>query len=44
VGLRMGRWELAYQRMHYSNLNLASSNFGIDAHLLLLRGAIGRGR
>jgi len=41
VGLKFGRWEIAYQRMHYSNLNLASSNHGIDAHLLLLRGAIG---
>ncbi len=41
VGAKIGRWELAYQRMHYSNLNLASSNFGIDAHLLLIRRAIG---
>ena len=37
-GFRIGRrWELAYQRMHYSNLELASSNNGIDAHLALLR-------
>lgn len=41
VGVRIGRWEVAYQRMHYSNLNLASENNGIDAHLLLLRGSIG---
>lgn len=37
VGVKVGRWEVAYQRMHYSNLNLASDNFGIDAHLLLVR-------
>lgn len=41
VGVRIGRWEIAYQRMHYSNLNLASDNHGIDAHLLLLRAALG---
>jgi|GEM_PF-2876676 len=40
VGVKVGRWEVAYQRMHYSNLNLASDNFGIDAHLLLVRRAI----
>ena len=40
IGARIGarqQFELAYQRMHYSNLDLASSNTGIDAHLLLLR-------
>ena len=42
VGVKMGRWEVAYQRMHYSNLNFASENHGIDAHLLLVRGAIGK--
>ena len=31
-----GRFELAYQRMHHSNLNLASSNHGVDSHLLML--------
>lgn len=41
VGLKIGRWEVAYQRMHYSNLNFASENHGIDAHLLLVRGALG---
>ena len=40
VGVKVGRWEVAYQRMHYSNLNLASDNFGIDAHLLLVRRTI----
>ena len=40
AGVKIGRWEVAYQRMHYSNLNLASDNFGIDAHLLLVRRAI----
>ena len=34
IGARIGQWEIAYQRMHYSNLNLASENSGIDAHLL----------
>ena len=34
VGARIGHWEVAYQRMHYSNLNFASDNAGIDAHLL----------
>ena len=34
VGARIGNWEVAYQRMHYSNLNFASDNAGIDAHLL----------
>jgi len=29
-------FEIAYQRMHYSNLNLASDNQGIDVHLLML--------
>ena len=42
AGVKIGRWEIAYQRMHYSNLNFASENNGIDAHLLLVRGAIGR--
>ncbi|MEM7219006.1 MAG: acyloxyacyl hydrolase [Pseudomonadota bacterium] len=37
VGVRIGRLEVAYQRMHYSNLDLASENFGVDAHLLQLR-------
>ena len=37
VGVKIRNWEVAYQRMHYSNLNLASDNFGIDAHLLLVR-------
>ena len=37
IGIRGQRWELAYQRMHYSNLDLASANHGIDAHLLQLR-------
>ncbi|MFK7915656.1 MAG: acyloxyacyl hydrolase [Pseudomonadales bacterium] len=39
VGVRFGargRFELAYQRMHHSNLNLASSNHGVDSHLLML--------
>jgi len=42
VGVKVGRWEVAYQRMHYSNLNLARDNFGIDAHLLLVRRALRR--
>lgn len=42
VGMKIGRFEVAYQRMHYSNLNFANENNGIDAHLLLLRGTIGR--
>ena len=42
VGVLIGNWEVAYQRMHYSNLNLASDNFGIDAHLLLLRRGFNR--
>lgn len=29
-------FEVAYQRMHYSNLNLAGDNQGIDVHLLML--------
>lgn len=33
---RQGRFELAYQRMHHSNLNLASDNHGVDSHLLML--------
>lgn len=39
IGLRLGRegrFEIAYQRMHHSNLNLARSNHGVDSHLLLL--------
>lgn len=39
VGLRLGaagHYELAYQRMHHSNLNLASANNGVDSHLLML--------
>jgi hypothetical protein len=40
VGVKVRRWEIAYQRMHYSNLNLARDNFGIDAHLLLIRRAL----
>lgn len=42
VGAKIGDWEIAYQRMHYSNLDFASENNGIDAHLLLLRRAIGK--
>ena len=42
AGVRAGRWEIAYQRMHYSNLDLASENHGIDAHLLLLRVGLGK--
>ena len=42
VGVRVGHWEVAYQRMHYSNLNLARDNFGIDAHLVLIRRALQR--
>lgn len=34
IGARVGNWEVAYQRMHYSNLNFARENSGIDAHLL----------
>ena len=40
IGARLGarqQFELAYQRMHYSNLNFASSNTGIDTHLLHMR-------
>lgn len=33
---RKGRWELAYQWFHYSNLDLASSNHGIDNQLIML--------
>ena len=39
IGLRLGRegrFEIAYQRMHHSNLNLARRNHGVDSHLLLL--------
>lgn len=39
IGVRIGqagRFEIAYQRMHHSNLNLASRNHGVDSHLLLL--------
>ncbi len=39
IGLRLGRegrFEIAYQRMHHSNLNLARSNHGVDSHLFLL--------
>lgn len=39
IGVRFGRhsrFELAYQRMHHSNLNLASANHGVDSHLLML--------
>ena len=37
AGIEVGRLEIAYQRMHYSNLDLTSDNFGVDAHLLQLR-------
>lgn len=33
---RQGRFEVAYQRMHHSNLNLASDNHGVDSHLLMI--------
>ncbi len=37
IGVRIGRhWELAYQRMHYSNLNQADDNHGLDTHLGML--------
>ncbi|MEM1231938.1 MAG: acyloxyacyl hydrolase [Pseudomonadota bacterium] len=39
LGVRLGaqgRLEIAYQRMHHSNLNFASSNHGVDSHLVLI--------
>lgn len=37
LGVRVnGRIEVAYQRLHYSNLSLASRNQGVDVHLLML--------
>lgn len=33
---RTGRWELAYQWFHYSNLDLASANHGVDNQLIML--------
>lgn len=44
VGARIGNWEVAYQRMHFSNLNFASDNAGIDAHLLLISRSLFTGR
>jgi lipid A 3-O-deacylase len=31
-----GRFEFAYQLLHYSNANLASGNRGLDSHMLML--------
>ncbi len=39
VGVQLGhkgRWEIAYQRIHYSNLDLASANHGVDTQMLMV--------